>query len=86
MRRQVLVLDVDARDPGRAGQRGAVLVHDQRAIHLAERAAEGADHVRDLEADRGVDGVESPGARRQAPAGLRGIDSAHVKPPCVRYS
>src|SRR5207253_10951530 len=59
---QVLVLDVDARDPGRAGQAWTVAVRHQGGLDVPEVSAEGPDQVADLEADRRMDRIESPGA------------------------
>ena len=58
---QVLVLDVDAGDLGRAGQVFAVAVR-QGGLDVPELSAEGSDQVADLEADRRMDGIEGPGA------------------------
>ena len=65
--RQVLVLDVDARRPW-PRPRGSprIVVDDQLGLDLAELALERADEVLDLEADRGVDRVELPGAGQRA--------------------
>src|SRR5438309_668338 len=61
MRIQVLVLDVDARHLGRAGQACAVAVRHQGGLDVPELSAEGPDQVGDLEADRRMDRVEDPG-------------------------
>ena len=66
VRREVLVLDVDARDLGRPGQPRV----GEGGVDLAELAAERAAHVGDLEADRGMNRVEVPGAGRQGLANL----------------
>src|SRR5205085_7575003 len=66
VRREVLVLDVDARHLCRAGH---AAVGDRR-LDLAELTAERAAHVRDLEPDRGMHRVELPGAGRQGLANL----------------
>src|SRR4030095_6764703 len=62
VRAQVLVLDVDARDLRAALEPRPVAVHDQLRPDVVELALERAGHVGDLEVDRGVDGIERPGA------------------------
>ena len=61
---EVLVLDVHARDLGRALEADRVLADDEGGVDLAEAALERPAEVLDLEADSGVHRVELPGAGR----------------------
>src|SRR5437660_169014 len=61
---EVLVLDVDARDLGRAGERRALGVDGQLGSDLVELPLEPPREVGHLEVDARVNGIEVPGTGR----------------------
>src|SRR5439155_4710860 len=61
---EVLVPDIDARDPGAALERGALALDRELGSDLVELALEPPGQVGNLEVDPRVNGVEAPGSGR----------------------
>jgi hypothetical protein len=84
VRREILVLDVNAGDLGGALEPGALAVGGECRFHVLETALERSGHVVDLEADRRVNGIQLPGSDRRC---SHRLGLGHVLAPsvCVVY-